>query len=514
MAWRLVTEGESERVFPDTQLCLYTSDFTPIPNSVAAQYGLVTVDTIGDGPKSLTGSSWTAVAVSGKVRRTYAQQLWTFTDSGTFYGVCLTVAGKVWLAYRFDSAWSVANGDIRGFTAIVDADDETALMQGTEHHLTASASGTSETSSPNLAVTRHLTASASGTSVTSSPSLDLGGNIHLSASASGTSVTSSPALTVTRHLAASASGTSTTSSPALGGIVPAAPTITITSGTALPVVLDWADVSIATGYNIHRDTSASFTPAVGNRIGQPTSSTYTDSTASAGTHYYYKVISTNAVGSGPASNEVDVTTAAAGTELTIAAVTTGSPLRAASIYQEVEDGAWATVQGATSGASLDATSMTVVAEYLSTFYGGGQFWTTIQRVFHEFDLSTIPVGKTVLSAKIRLTVSGATSSPKVAVQQATFAASPSSIGNADFDSVTGSEFGHSATITGAGTYDITLDTAGVAYLNGLNRGITKLCFREYDHDYLNASPASGGRHVAGIGSRTGADRAQLILMHD
>jgi fibronectin type 3 domain-containing protein len=55
-------------------------------------------------------------------------------------------------------------------------------------------------------------------------------------------------------------------------------------------------------YNVHRGTSSGFTPSAGNRIAQPTGTTYTDNIAP-GT-YFYKVTAEDAAGNvGPAGNE-------------------------------------------------------------------------------------------------------------------------------------------------------------------------------------------------------------------
>ena len=60
-------------------------------------------------------------------------------------------------------------------------------------------------------------------------------------------------------------------------------------------------------YNVHRGTSAGFTPTVGNRIAQPTSPGYVDATAAGS--YFYKVTAEDAAGNiGPASNEAAATT--------------------------------------------------------------------------------------------------------------------------------------------------------------------------------------------------------------
>ena len=47
-------------------------------------------------------------------------------------------------------------------------------------------------------------------------------------------------------------------------------------------------------YNVHRSTTAGFTPNAANRVGQPTGTSFTD-TPPAGT-YYYKVTAEDGVG--------------------------------------------------------------------------------------------------------------------------------------------------------------------------------------------------------------------------
>lgn len=77
---------------------------------------------------------------------------------------------------------------------------------------------------------------------------------------------------------------------------PAAPTgLTATSPTKAPA-LSWSSVTGATSYSIYRD---------GTAIGTSTGTTYTDTTATDGTHAYY-VTATNSVGASGPSNTVNV----------------------------------------------------------------------------------------------------------------------------------------------------------------------------------------------------------------
>ena len=86
---------------------------------------------------------------------------------------------------------------------------------------------------------------------------------------------------------------------------PSAPGTLNAVGAVGRATLTWAAATDNVGvdhYNVHRGTSAGFTPALGNRIAQPTGTSYTDVVA-AGT-YFYKVIAEDASNNaGPASNE-------------------------------------------------------------------------------------------------------------------------------------------------------------------------------------------------------------------
>jgi hypothetical protein len=59
---------------------------------------------------------------------------------------------------------------------------------------------------------------------------------------------------------------------------------------------------------------------------------------------------------------------------------------------------------------------------------------------------------------------------------------------ADFDSFTGNEYGHTASWSTSGYNQITFDAQGIADIN--TSGTTKICCREYTHDYLNSAPST------------------------
>ena len=92
---------------------------------------------------------------------------------------------------------------------------------------------------------------------------------------------------------------------------PTAPTGLSATGTPGQVVLAWGAASDAGGiarYNVHRGTTAGFTPTTANRIAQPTTTSYTDTGLAGGTTYYYRVTAQDNAGNvGAPSNEANAT---------------------------------------------------------------------------------------------------------------------------------------------------------------------------------------------------------------
>jgi fibronectin type 3 domain-containing protein len=88
-------------------------------------------------------------------------------------------------------------------------------------------------------------------------------------------------------------------------VPPSAPGTLTASGTLTSAQLTWGAATDNLGvvrYNVHRGTTAGFTPSAANRIAQPTGTSYTDTTAAGA--YYYRVTAEDAAGNvGPASNE-------------------------------------------------------------------------------------------------------------------------------------------------------------------------------------------------------------------
>jgi glucose/arabinose dehydrogenase/PKD repeat protein len=88
---------------------------------------------------------------------------------------------------------------------------------------------------------------------------------------------------------------------------PSAPTGLVATPSIGRAALTWGASSDNVGvdhYNVHRSTTANFTPATANRVAQPTATSYTDTGLAGGT-YYYRVTAADAAGNiSGSSNEM------------------------------------------------------------------------------------------------------------------------------------------------------------------------------------------------------------------
>jgi hypothetical protein len=101
---------------------------------------------------------------------------------------------------------------------------------------------------------------------------------------------------------------------------PTAPTNLTANGGIGSVGLSWTastdNVSVA-NYNVHRSTTSNFTPTAGNRIAQPTSTSYTDTGMPAGTYYYRVTAQDSANNVSGSSNEATGTSTTDSTPPTV-----------------------------------------------------------------------------------------------------------------------------------------------------------------------------------------------------
>jgi hypothetical protein len=120
-----------------------------------------------------------------------------------------------------------------------------------------------------------------------------------------------------------------------------------------------------TSYNVHRSTTANFTLAAANKIGQTANLNYTDLSVPAGT-YYYRVTAQDAAGNvGPSSNEIS---AAITTDTQAPIVSLTAPANGATVSGTVSLGANASDDVAVAGVTFLVNGVVVGTEDTSAPY--------------------------------------------------------------------------------------------------------------------------------------------------
>jgi hypothetical protein len=142
---------------------------------------------------------------------------------------------------------------------------------------------------------------------------------------------------------------------------------------------------------------------------------------------------------------------------------------------------WATAHGAATGSSVNNTASEYASTFSSQFNGSTYF---IFRGFFYFDLSALSGTVTASKIAIRGYGLGETS---VSAQLGTQAAT---LTTADYDSFTGSEYGHSTGWSTTGYNEIVFNAQGIADTQSALGGSLNICAREYTYDYLNTPPPS------------------------
>jgi fibronectin type 3 domain-containing protein len=190
---------------------------------------------------------------------------------------------------------------------------------------------------------------------------------------------------------------------------PTAPTALAATATGNSIGLSWTastdDVGV-TRYNVHRATTAGFTPTTANRIAQPTGASYTDTGLAAGT-YYYKVTAQDAAANvSPASNEASATIAGADTVPPTVAVT--APTGGATVNGSVSVTADATDDRGVVGVQFKLDGQNLGTEDTATPYSVA--WDTRAEVNGNHTLTAVArdaAGNAATSAAVNVTVSNA-----------------------------------------------------------------------------------------------------------
>ena len=186
-------------------------------------------------------------------------------------------------------------------------------------------------------------------------------------------------------------------------IAPSAPGTLSATGALGQISLAWGaatDNVAVTRYNLHRSPSAGFTPTAGNRIAQPTGTSYSDSGLAAGA-YYYKVTAEDAAGNvGPTSNEASAVAAADTTPPTVSVT---APSAGATLSATVTVTATASDNGSVAGVQFKLDGANLGAEDTTAPYSV------------SWDTSAAPNGPHGLTAVARDAAGNATTSASVPV---------------------------------------------------------------------------------------------------
>jgi fibronectin type 3 domain-containing protein len=199
----------------------------------------------------------------------------------------------------------------------------------------------------------------------------------------------------------------------LDGAPPTAPSGLAATASADAVTLSWTAATDNIGvarYNVHRGTSAGFTPTTANRIAQPAATSYTDGGLDPGT-YYYKVTAEDVAGNvGSSSNEVSA--AIANNDATPPTVAVTAPLEGATVSDSTPVTATATDDKNVAGVQFKVDGRNLGAE--DTVAPFSITWDTRADVNGSHTLSAVArdgAGNTASATGVTVTVSNTSVSP-------------------------------------------------------------------------------------------------------
>ena len=187
---------------------------------------------------------------------------------------------------------------------------------------------------------------------------------------------------------------SATVSPPADTQPPSGPGTLTASAAASAVDLVWpgaTDNVGVTGYDVHRGTSAGFTPGAANRVVRASGTTYRDPGLAAGT-YYYRVIAVDAAGNlGPPSNEASATVSA----------TAPTGLVAAYSFNEGSGTSVTDRSGTGNAGTISGATRVAAGKYGAALsFDGVNDWVTVP------DAASLDVGRVTVEAWVRPTALG------------------------------------------------------------------------------------------------------------
>jgi glucose/arabinose dehydrogenase/fibronectin type 3 domain-containing protein len=194
-------------------------------------------------------------------------------------------------------------------------------------------------------------------------------------------------------------------------VAPSAPVLSAT-GSFGQAALTWTgstDNIGVTRYNLHRSTTSGFTPLAGNRIAQPTGTSYSDTALLAGTYYYILTAEDAAGNISVPSNEAAASVAG---DVSAPTVSISNPANAATVAGTINITASASDDVGVVGVQFRIDGNSVGGEDLTAPYSLSWNSTTVPNGAHSITaVARDASGKQTLSSPINFTVNNTTLPP-------------------------------------------------------------------------------------------------------
>jgi hypothetical protein len=231
--------------------------------------------------------------------------------------------------------------------------------------------------------------------------------------------------------------------PGSDSIPPTPPTSLAGVGGVGTAALTWTAATDNTGvalYNVYRSTTSGFQPSTGNRVGQSTSTSYTDAVGTAGTYFYLVTAEDVAHNVSAPSNEASVSVLA---DTTAPAVTLTAPTAQSTVSGTITIAATASDDVAVAGVQFQLDGNALGAERTASPYSMSWISSTTSNGPHTVSAVARDAAGNRSSSSVDITVANTSSTPTGLVAAYSFNA------GSGVQTVDSSGQGNTGTIAGA-----------------------------------------------------------------
>ena len=255
---------------------------------------------------------------------------------------------------------------------------------------------------------------------------------------------------------------------------PSAPGTLTASGAIGRATLGWGaatDNIAVTRYNVHRGTTAGFTPSAANRVAQVTGTSYTDTGLTPGDKYYRVTAEDGAGNVGPASNEA---TATVTSDSTAPSVSLTAPAGGATLVDSVDVTANATDNVGLRGVQFKLDGSNLGSEDTTAPYSFTWNTTSASNGPHTLTaVATDETGNATTSAPVSVTVNNPAVDPTGLVvgfgfEEASGTTATDSSGNSNAGTINGPTRSTTGKFGSALSFDGVNDIVTVADANSLD----------------------------------------------